>query len=195
MHASIPTTYRGIRFRSRLEAKWATVFDLLGWSWEYEPLDLNGWIPDFLIRTASKPILVEVKPILALDPDVVRKIESAFSAPPPHPERQDWEAPYDLLILALAPFNDGDEACIGWITDDWCNFPEINGIFGWQYACPFYPPDIGKSYGLGSGPEGLWRDRIHGLGGKHYGRNYIDAKDLQAFWAQATNASQWRAPR
>ena len=45
---AIPTMYRGIRMRSRLEAKWAYFMDGLGWKWEYEPIDLNGWIPDFL---------------------------------------------------------------------------------------------------------------------------------------------------
>ena len=44
-----PTTYNGRLFRSRLEARWAAYFDLLGWAWEYEPFDLNGWSPDFAI--------------------------------------------------------------------------------------------------------------------------------------------------
>ena len=29
---AIPTTYAGVRFRSRLEARWAAFFDLCGWS-------------------------------------------------------------------------------------------------------------------------------------------------------------------
>lgn len=59
--ASIPTKYNGVNFRSRLEARWAAFFDLLKWEWEYEPIDLNGWIPDFKIKGAVD-ILVEVKP-------------------------------------------------------------------------------------------------------------------------------------
>ena len=55
--AAIPTTYKGIRFRSRLEARWAAMFDICGWRWEYEPLDLPGWIPDFLIHTKTLPLL------------------------------------------------------------------------------------------------------------------------------------------
>jgi hypothetical protein len=42
-----PTTYGGVNFRSRLEARWAAFFDLLEWKWEYEPVDLYGWVPDF----------------------------------------------------------------------------------------------------------------------------------------------------
>ncbi len=39
--------YAGVQFRSRLEARWAAMFDLLGWPWEYEPVDLDGYIPDY----------------------------------------------------------------------------------------------------------------------------------------------------
>jgi len=47
---NIPTKYKDIQFRSRLEAKWAAFFDLMNWNWEYEPFDLDGWFPDFLIK-------------------------------------------------------------------------------------------------------------------------------------------------
>jgi hypothetical protein len=62
--SAIPTMYDGCQFRSRLEARWAAFFDLCGWRWEYEPLDLNGYIPDFILAMKS-PVLVEVKPALA----------------------------------------------------------------------------------------------------------------------------------
>jgi hypothetical protein len=59
---SIPTTgINGIRFRSRIEATWAEFFTKLGWDWEYEPLDLNGYIPDFIVKFPHKHLLVEVK--------------------------------------------------------------------------------------------------------------------------------------
>src|ERR1041384_7453009 len=61
--SAIPTPYAGVRFRSRLEARWAAFFDLVGWKWEYEPLDLTGYIPDFILAF-HKPLLVEVKPIV-----------------------------------------------------------------------------------------------------------------------------------
>lgn len=72
-----PTTYAGVRFRSRLEARWAAFFDLAGWSWEYEPADLAGWSPDFLVTFPcpmadhdtphTHPLMVEVKPYTALE--------------------------------------------------------------------------------------------------------------------------------
>lgn len=69
MHA-IPTTYKNTQFRSRLEARWAAYFDLCGRVWEYEPIDLPGWIPDFLLRFTNsagreRRYLVEVKPALS----------------------------------------------------------------------------------------------------------------------------------
>jgi hypothetical protein len=33
----IETLYRGYRFRSRLEARWAVFFDVAGVAWQYEP--------------------------------------------------------------------------------------------------------------------------------------------------------------
>lgn len=51
---AIETRYKGYRFRSRLEARWAVFFDAMGWQWEYEPegFDLGeaGWyLPDFKV--------------------------------------------------------------------------------------------------------------------------------------------------
>lgn len=59
---AIPTTYAGVKFRSRLEARWAAFFDLCGWKWDYEPFDLDGWAPDFLLLLPIAKMLAEVKP-------------------------------------------------------------------------------------------------------------------------------------
>jgi hypothetical protein len=65
------TMYKGVEFRSRLEARWAAFFDLLGWTWEYEPIDLVFWTPDFRLTIPGldfeamadySDFLVEVKP-------------------------------------------------------------------------------------------------------------------------------------
>lgn len=51
---AIETQYKGYRFRSRLEARWAVFFDYLGLKWEYEPEGFelgNGvrYLPDFRV--------------------------------------------------------------------------------------------------------------------------------------------------
>ena len=60
----IPTTYHGYRFRSRLEARWAVYFDVLGARWEYEKegFNVNGtwYLPDFYL--VDLECFVEVKP-------------------------------------------------------------------------------------------------------------------------------------
>lgn len=41
------------------------MFDLLGWTWEYEPLDLHGYIPDFIVKPPlDEATLFEVKPFI-----------------------------------------------------------------------------------------------------------------------------------
>lgn len=57
---AIETRYRSFLFRSRLEARWAAFFDLCNWRWGYEPPELPGWIPDFVL--GEHPLLVEVRP-------------------------------------------------------------------------------------------------------------------------------------
>lgn len=54
----IETYYKGYRFRSRLEARWAVYLDAINAKWEYEPegFDLgNGlyYLPDFLIHAGK----------------------------------------------------------------------------------------------------------------------------------------------
>lgn len=98
---AIPTEYGGIRFRSRLEARWAAMFDKLGWKWHYEPLDFDGYIPDFLLQFARdeewggipKEIFVEVKPVTAHAILLSEHFEKAFVAGVPN-----------LLAVGAYPF-------------------------------------------------------------------------------------------
>jgi len=65
MITSKPTRYNGIVYRSRLEAKWAAMFDLLDIKFEYEPAhymtSIGGYLPDFLL---DGKLIVEIKPII-----------------------------------------------------------------------------------------------------------------------------------
>ena len=60
---ALPSEYAGCVFRSRLEARVAYYFDLLGIRWEYEPegfeLPSGNYAPDFL---CDRSFYVEVKP-------------------------------------------------------------------------------------------------------------------------------------
>jgi len=96
-YTAIPTAYNGINFRSRLEARWAVFFDLTGLEWEYEPIDLDGWIPDFWVKipcdhsecSGSHELYVEVKPHMdfgkgfgPFDNHAVKQVEPYIT---PHP--------------------------------------------------------------------------------------------------------------
>ena len=64
---AIETRYKGYRFRSRLEARWAVFFDALNLRWEYEPegftTSAGPYLPDFRVWTPQgQPIWYEVKP-------------------------------------------------------------------------------------------------------------------------------------
>jgi hypothetical protein len=60
----VETIYKGIRFRSRLEARWAVFIDALNFKFVYEPdgYDLEGtwylpdfWVPDWKAFLEIKP--------------------------------------------------------------------------------------------------------------------------------------------
>ena len=64
-----PVQLFGVDFRSKLEATFAVLFDLLDLCWEYEPLTdsdfppVRGWLPDFqLSGYYGESVLVDVKP-------------------------------------------------------------------------------------------------------------------------------------
>lgn len=60
---AIDTKYKGYKFRSRLEARWAVFFDQMGIPWEYEVegFDLDGlrYLPDFWLPLHE--VWVEIK--------------------------------------------------------------------------------------------------------------------------------------
>lgn len=80
---AIETYYKGYKFRSRLEARWAVFLDACGADWEYEQEgywlpDGSRYLPDFKVknvkgRARDATIFIEVKGTLT-DKDL-RKIE------------------------------------------------------------------------------------------------------------------------
>ena len=62
---AIETQYKGYRFRSRLEARWAVFFDSMGINYEYEPegfslSNASNYLPDFFLEECET--YVEIKP-------------------------------------------------------------------------------------------------------------------------------------
>lgn len=183
----IPTLYAGTRFRSRLEARWAAFFDLAGWRWEYEPIDLDGWIPDFMLLGNKHQVLVEVKPHIALQGDVVRKIEES------KPE-------CDVLVLGPAvPLVGarmwGDFEVIGHLGEigysQIDNDPERRTL-AWGQALFFKDLETKKLDFFHD--EMSYHGRISGSydGDHHLG--HAGPGTLTRLWREAGNRAQWRSP-
>ena len=98
MIKAIPTTYAGVRFRSKLEAKYAKAFDYYGIQWDYETigLNINGeyYLPDFWLPEGKT--FFEVKGPHKERLDVIGKAQKEFYREPcdfdfdlDHAERRD----------------------------------------------------------------------------------------------------------
>jgi len=174
----IPTQYRGINFRSRLEATWARFFDLCGWEWDYEPFDLDGYfvLLGVGLDLQTNPILVDVKPLVS-----VPELRSRAA------ELRDIAAGRELLVvgsgLIRSTVLDGD--AIGVIGEP--NGPEGELVF--SVASLFTCRDCGGRSFLHD--EASWRSRMC----PHYdGRRFVGSFDeSEELWAKAKNGAQWKA--
>jgi len=164
---AIETTYKGYRFRSRLEARWAVFFDACGYQWEYEPegFEVGGiyYLPDFRIFGKDdngdyNVFWIEVKPIGMMSREEHEKIV-CFSAFLLHQqENYDQDRPgliqgYGDFILLEGPpeigkMYKGLVSPVQWIMDDsyrgrpsfWNDYDEYIGIFGepkWIKKSPY----------------------------------------------------------
>jgi hypothetical protein len=173
---AIPTLYKGVQYRSRLEAKWAAFFDLLGWRFQYEPFDLEGWIPDFLIL-GHESVLVEVKPGPGSFKDAVEKIENAN----PQLETLLVGATIGERLGQIRIWNH-DESCPN--GDYWCWWPAV-------FVKNVIDIRIGFTHIDETEQE---KDRITGIGWR---RLLVCESDWQLagivdLWNQAGNLVQWR---
>jgi len=190
MHA-IETFYRGIRFRSRLESKWAAFFDEVGWRWQYEPIDFEGWIPDFVLFGRTEQIFVDVKPIFAPNQEIEAKIDRALGRARTHSllEASFNRGEFDFvdptaraaLILAACPLEINSrfpgEWIIGWINAS-------STFWEWDEALFVGPP-----CGISS-ENHSWGDILDGrfFGGNENRR----PMNPSPYWARATNTAQWK---
>jgi len=183
--------YHGQRFRSLGEVRWASFFDRLGWPWEYEPFELDGYIHDFILKF-SEPLLVEVKAEIRLDrlEHYARKIE-----------RSGWQK--EALIVGATLFE----------VDDCCGWPSVGGP---PVALGIMGSDMGPndSDALVEGGNWNWDNAILGhcnicgmtvnQAQQSYScrRNGCEYKHIdcsafchaQLLWREATNRVQWKRP-
>lgn len=165
---AIPTTYAGVNFRSRLEAKWAAFFDIVAWQWDYEPLDLDGYVPDFTLSFPYGRIAVEVKPC-AWD----GTLGDAEMIQPARSKLLSWN---------------GEALMLGAFVHD--RLGEIRSPFyGWGEAFGFRCLECGRySFAI---DHGDWTCRVSGC---YDGNHHIDREsfDRLGLFRAASNAVQWR---
>lgn len=82
-----PTLYRGIRMRSRTEAKVAQQLDLMGMDWRYEGDAYAGttgqYLPDFTVgEVGDQPLIIEVKPLSEMRGDALNKMAVVWETDP-----------------------------------------------------------------------------------------------------------------
>lgn len=151
MLQAIETRYKGYRFRSRLEARWAVFFDTLGATWEYEAQGMkvsrrlfNPWanehfnyLPDFWLPKAE--LYCEVKGSLSSD-ELFNLLDAAASLSSNDGSGCHDAGGHDLLLLGQIPepkgnemqrfpvrlhMHKGDLRVLAWPIEDGCE-----GVYG-----------------------------------------------------------------
>lgn len=192
---AIPTMFRDVQMRSRLEATWACFFELCGWPWEYEPFDMPGWIPDFVL---AGHVLVEVKPYppndLEVWKSVITKSTGAWS--------QCWKDHHvdSLLLLGTSPWFGGSnsDVSLGWLSES-IFYDSTNVAEAWKSdTCQ---PDMDLWFE--ESPVGKFQsgkiDFCHCVGwfggrifGEYDGGTYPNEKPVEKIWHRAKNLTQWK---
>jgi hypothetical protein len=171
----IKTMFHGVMYRSRLEAKWAAVFESLKWPVTYEPFDLNSYVPDFIADFEHSHVLIEIKPELS---------DEALCAAKRKIEASGWDG--EALILSGRTEFCAIQPRIGDFAE-----PE-NGPDGkqlvWTDGFMFRCINCGLTFPCGS----KWDCRNCGA---HEGNSHVGdvGEELREAWFAAGNLVQWRA--
>lgn len=161
-HKAHPTMYKGVQFRSRLEATWAAFFDLAGWKWEYEPVDLEGWSPDFYVEWACNHSQCQPESGWG---DSATGIHCLYVEVKPAHHLKEFEE-----TSAYRYINGAMECGVGFGSG---NHPAV-AFFGLN-------PEV-SSWCMAHG---------HGGGFEEVG-SWVGYKESIKLWKQAKNATQWR---
>lgn len=179
--------HSGIRFRSRLEARWAAFFTYIGWKWEYEPLDAEGYVPDFLI-TGKWPFFVEVGPCVT---------PQEYQAKAAKADRAASTLQRDVLIVGVNPLPDLDttmrQLACGWLGEyaeygEWDGDSEGPGVPGFAWG-----PGIWAH--SDSGRLEIFHDFMNFTQRPHMGgheKPIYYGTEIEHAWATVVNDTQWK---
>ena len=144
----IETMYKGYRFRSRLEARWAVFLDTLGVTWEYEPEGFwlpsgKMYLPDFRVACygtrgdcydePSFPLYIEVKGVMTIeDAEKIREfsglseIDKYFENY--NPTKEMPVIKNSVLIVGNIPEQTDRYGCGGTSSTRFGSYKQMNGI-------------------------------------------------------------------
>jgi hypothetical protein len=172
-----------------LEAKYAAFFDSLGWSFQYEPFETYGYIPDFLID-GTNPLLVEIKPAVNYGElsRAIRKAETGLAGI--------WE--HGVLLLPANPmsFVIDEEKSMGLLGEFDPGDQQPKGRLywnQWSWGTGYWETCLAcGAYGIYSGMNGNSRP---GCGHPAEAGSSVLDKDGEEYiskaWAKAGNEVQW----
>ncbi len=176
---SKPIVYNGVQFRSRLEAKWACFFDLVEWRWQYEPYEINGFNPDFILYCKSdaypvKIIIVEIKPSAKIDENYKNEFCKKYANEKAH-----------LLLLDENPFYENGYICIG-SGSQFTDMDTHTMLYDLEMKCI---DDFGSSYMVYDGMVNGVVERKSFIS-----KSYPEYIELKKLWAEACNTVMFLKP-
>jgi hypothetical protein len=167
--------HNGIKYRSLLEAKWASFFTRIDWQYEYEPFEGNGYIPDFVIY-GETPLAVEVKPAISwndLRNHTLKPLEGLAGL---------WD--YDILIVGASPLglrSSFGESAIGLLG-------EGNDFGAGLWSCC---PQCGN-WSITHDYQSYHRRPCSHYDGSQWTISEVERDILGRHWKRACNEVQWR---
>lgn len=185
----IPNSYKGRNYRSLLETRWAIMFEKLGWQAEYEPFELNGWIPDFILIGKKESLLVEVKPFSHFDQyaDAIIKIENGVRG-------TEYESS-EVLLLGIDPARRIDfwpYPMLGWMGE-WIGDIDDDDVYRREYSEARIWQSSSGLFGICSSVFS-YHDRMNDLEWKDCGDGDHEVSIITKMWADAGSQTQWKAP-
>ena len=164
----LPTIYNGVRYRSRAEARWAVVFDKLGWKHFYEPeafgLPSGPYLPDFYLPDVEAYFEVKGMPptlqerLLAEELCEATETIVLISTGPPNPDRKIFDE--DLIVFYPERVDDDEVVAFdygGCFVDRRCHY---------HAACSI---ELGNLCHLGSVNEIDWRTAFRAAASARFG--------------------------
>lgn len=144
--SAIPSKFNGIKFRSRLEARWAAFFQTMRAPWQYEPEGFRFfpgemYLPDFLLPQAN--CWVEIKPSAPstrekelcrmLCAATARRVILAYGSFGYWLPERSIKQPMSALCFDPSMDPDGEVVCLGEDVDyEPCICP-VCGEFGFEF--------------------------------------------------------------